>query len=1069
MRFIAYFVFAGVLGTIFGTGPKPKVEKQFPQQEYSAIFGPIIKKTNEKTYPHIFVYNDWDSVNVNANGKNFDMLVKLPPNYVDSPTKRYPIIVFFHGVGAAGNNLNLLFTDAGMLKRNEEQSWNGNLTLTNGTLVQYIRVAPQGPDGSYWNDCVSSNTLYQYLINNYRVDTANKRMFITGLSQGGTDVVKHMYGNTFCDTTYRRYMRAFAPISKGFNNSTAPFGEDIFARHQTLSTTFRVWAGHGNEPSGGTPTVGSQRLVDTVRTYNTGIPSDYSRFVQLPGAHDNTAWDSAYSISGTTAATNMYRWFMDPTDGVLPPLSTSPHKLKITKDMVYGLEGEEYRGVYGPDYNMFDGDYVPWANYNTTDYDTLAPGIQSDPTTGKIQRLTHDWHRDGLGRGILIEFDTVQWTGTDAIAIMDRTNSGGHAVRIWFGGVAEVEKARWPADFPGPALAPNYTYTTAGSTQTTILPTLGRDSFQYVYIEMDYFATDITVSFRGETSPFGTRDTSILRKRTAVFSDPTALNMKTLNKLNNQGALPGNNPHYPKDSFTHFSAMRFYNAPVTITSPATQLSHIAGMSDPDSVAWVIGNPIINTNRIDIGPFGAGVGGTNAYIVDSIVHRVDGVGILQNIRGTNGFYCSHSGYKPEDMAKNDVTSNPRSRACFERYAYNLECLVAKFYQNASPANPSKYRYQNDRWPGQFGLNFFTNMIEVDNEKDEGFRSDSAYMTPEEMMFMHSIVYDTLKALQPSLIVLTNAFVTGNFPAIRAMIKNAQLYYHSRRPIFDAISWHSTITAEYYDHAPTSDDLLGQHGEFPGRYNERARMKASMQDIERDLGYAVDWYMTEYGYTKDSIGPTVGSPTYSDGSYSLCGAPQVNTHTKYENHGILFAHAFFHYGGIPRMKGLWWYTSKDDVDTGSIYKFNADATNGLVNYINTPRILFPSYYYVQSIVNRFGDYHWDQEIRNDSSGAFVDKWVKDSNVDSAIFIVMNQGRLDGPAISITVNNSGTITRYVPSMNSFTMAQAPQSNSAPHEINVVPTPEIAIYSMKTDAGAGPPPSPETKKTRVRWKAGP
>jgi hypothetical protein len=351
----------------------------------------------------------------------------------------------------------------------------------------------------------------------------------------------------------------------------------------------------------------------------------------------------------------------------------------------------------------------------------------------------------------------------------------------------------------------------------------------------------------------------------------------------------------------------------------------------------------------------------------------------------------------------------------------------------------------------------------------FAGDSAYMHPEELMFQQSICYDTLKALQPSLTVLTQAFVTYNTPSLRAEIKNAYLYYGNRRVICDGVSMHATINyldpAYSHDHDPTSTELCGAHGDFPGTNNERMKMQNDILDMDREFGRHVPWHLTEWSYTKDSIGPTDCS-TFTDAGYSLIGAPQVKSHTKFENHAILIFQAFIHYAGVQGLRTADYYDITDAVDTaGNIYASYkaADGSDGIVNYINNPRILFPSYWYNQSFIKRFSNWKWSTNVYNVSTGVFADKWVERSNPDSVMYIVFNQGRNDASSTStLPVGTATSCTKWQPSFTSFSMSNSAQSLTGSN-IVVTARPEGDMYVFYS------PPSPATGggiRIRVRLK---
>lgn len=788
-----------------------------------------------------------------------------------------------------------------------------------------------------------------------------------------------------------------------------------------------------------------------------GITSPNSVSTTITGVIAGTY---VFRITGTDDASNTGT--DDVTITVNPiPLVANPRVITINLDQVMGLEGEDYRGVYGSSWNLFDRGTQDPRNGSSTagkyDYDSVTTGWQNKPTSGRVQRLTHDWFRGGLGRQIWVEWDTVQYF--THFYIYDTTSVAGHTVKIYVGDKAKMQKARWPNEFG--STSPTYTYTTTSSRQWTPITLSGQDSGQYMIVEVNNFAVDFTLIAYGGTSPYGTMDTSIVRKRTLAATTDTLVTSYQIHGINNENQFPYNSAAFVRDSLLYYGGgVRTYLAPIK-TGPTT----IVGESDPDVVAFdPITGSYSSTNRIDLNPFISGLGSDNPYVLDSLL-RAYGFPVIQNDRGTNGLYASQSGYQPEYIPKNTAASNPRSREAWTRKAYEIEAKVAKFYQNTSPPNSFKYRYLDDRWPGQFGLNFFSPELELGNEMDEGFRAfppDSCYMTPEMMMFHHSVIYDSVKPVQASLTIMTQAFVAGNISPLKAMIKNAYLYYGNRRVFFDAVSWHTQITEKVFDHTPTNDELLGQHGAFPGRHKERLRMKNIMLDVARELGRHVTWYNTEYGYTKDSIGPTIGSPTYADQGYSHTGSPQVKNHTKEENHAIMYANAFWDYCGIAGMKRVNWYTNKDNGNVDSIPAngscptlqcyFNADASNGIMNFINSPRILFPAFWYIQGFVKRFGNWRFKEEIQYDSMGYTIDKWEHVNNSDSIMYLVRYQNRTDAPnTTNINVGSAASCTRYQLSFTSFDGTSSSQSINSGF-ITVTGRPEGDMYVTYQPSGSNP-----------------
>src|SRR2546430_13046120 len=95
-----------------------------------------------------------------------------PPSGSDQPEKGWPLIVFLHGMGERGTDLNLL------------RKW-GPLAYRDagGKLDAYV-AAPQCPDTLYWNHLI--NDLNQWLDALLAANPIDPdRVILTGFSMGG--------------------------------------------------------------------------------------------------------------------------------------------------------------------------------------------------------------------------------------------------------------------------------------------------------------------------------------------------------------------------------------------------------------------------------------------------------------------------------------------------------------------------------------------------------------------------------------------------------------------------------------------------------------------------------------------------------------------------------------------------------------------------------------------------------------------------------------------------------------------------------------------------------------------
>ena len=103
---------------------------------------------------------------------NFGYLLNLPKDY--DPAKRYPLVIFLHGAGERGDDLEKVAVH-GYLKHVRE----------NNAEYPCIILAPQCPYEKYWA-CYTESLLafLDEMIETLPVD--RERVYLTGLSMGGT-------------------------------------------------------------------------------------------------------------------------------------------------------------------------------------------------------------------------------------------------------------------------------------------------------------------------------------------------------------------------------------------------------------------------------------------------------------------------------------------------------------------------------------------------------------------------------------------------------------------------------------------------------------------------------------------------------------------------------------------------------------------------------------------------------------------------------------------------------------------------------------------------------------------
>lgn len=196
----------------------------------------------------------------------FDYLLHLPKGYREKSKQKWPLILFLHGLGQRGDDVELI-KKHGIPKIVEEQE-----------DFPFITISPQCPESTYWPvETGALNALLDEVIAKYAVDP--RRVYLTGLSMGG-------YGAWVLATVSPERFAAVAPICGGGIPVMAPRLIDV-----------PVWAFHGAKDDV-VPLAESERMVEKLREAGGNV-----RFTVYPEAtHDS--WTETYDNP------ELYEWFL---------------------------------------------------------------------------------------------------------------------------------------------------------------------------------------------------------------------------------------------------------------------------------------------------------------------------------------------------------------------------------------------------------------------------------------------------------------------------------------------------------------------------------------------------------------------------------------------------------------------------------------------------------------------------------------------------------------------------------------------------------------------------------------
>lgn len=186
--------------------------------------------------------------------KPYQYLLDLPKDYDADPQKAWPLLLFLHGSGERGNDVNAV------AKHGPPK------LVRNGQELPFIIVSPQCPPNEWW--CAETLTeLLDEVSAKYRVDP--KRVYVTGLSMGG-------YGTWALAAKQPERFAAIAPVC----GAAYP---ELAARIQKIP----IWVFHG-EKDEAVPVKGSTEIVKALENLKAPV-----KLTVYPGVgHDS--WTQTY-------------------------------------------------------------------------------------------------------------------------------------------------------------------------------------------------------------------------------------------------------------------------------------------------------------------------------------------------------------------------------------------------------------------------------------------------------------------------------------------------------------------------------------------------------------------------------------------------------------------------------------------------------------------------------------------------------------------------------------------------------------------------------------------------------
>ncbi len=201
-------------------------------------------------------------------------LFYLPKDYDAKSKKRWPLLLFLHGAGERGTNV-------------QRAAIHGPMSMVKqGKEFPFIIIAPLCPQGGRWQNETLLNLL-ERIETKFNVDT--NRVYLTGLSMGG-------YGTWNLATAHPEKFAAIAPICGG------GMGIDVilagYGKPKNPLIHLPVWAFHGaKDPV--VPLDESERMIGAMKK----IGAMDVKLTVYPEATHNS-WTETYNNP------ELYEWLL---------------------------------------------------------------------------------------------------------------------------------------------------------------------------------------------------------------------------------------------------------------------------------------------------------------------------------------------------------------------------------------------------------------------------------------------------------------------------------------------------------------------------------------------------------------------------------------------------------------------------------------------------------------------------------------------------------------------------------------------------------------------------------------
>ncbi|PVD53388.1 hypothetical protein DC498_05820 [Terrimonas sp.] len=262
------------------------------------------------------------TANINSNIGGF--YESLPVDYASQPTKKFPLLVFIHGIGELGNGTTQLTKVLvnGIPKLLNNGKFPASFTV-GGENFSFIIISPQLKTPN--NPVENVQSTIDYALKNYRVD--EQRIYLTGLSMGGMESWRYA-GAAKSYSDKLAALLLVCPNIDTFVNGVTP--DPLGAAKNAALSNLPVWITNNR----GDPSAYVYKAIALQRFINDNNPDPLAKLTIFENNNSHDAWTKTYDPAFKEDGKNVYEWMLSYKRGTVitpsPPVADAGSAQTIT-------------------------------------------------------------------------------------------------------------------------------------------------------------------------------------------------------------------------------------------------------------------------------------------------------------------------------------------------------------------------------------------------------------------------------------------------------------------------------------------------------------------------------------------------------------------------------------------------------------------------------------------------------------------------------------------------------------------------------------------------------------------